>query len=222
MSSLASVLVFGFVLGLRHATDADHVVAVSAIASRERSIAKAVAVGVAWGVGHAFTVLLLGAALVWFGIGVPPRLGLGMEFLVALMLIAVGVVNLRGAVRGIRSAGHAHVPVPALSVPMRASALRSLGVGVVHGVAGSAAVALLVLASIRQFGDVVVYLLVFGAGTVVGMVLLTFALAVPVAYAAQRFDRLHRGLMRTAGVLSVGFGVFLAYRIGVVEGLLLP
>lgn len=208
-----SVLVLGFLLGVRHATDADHVVAVSAIASRERSVRKAMLVGVSWGLGHAGTVLLAGGAIVLFGIVVPPRLGLGMEFSVALMLIALGVLNLSGTFAKGRT------PEPSGSkAPV---ALRSLGVGVLHGLAGSAAVALLVLASIRDVSAVFAYLVVFGAGTIVGMAALTSAFAFPVAYASHHFERAQGAIMRGAGALSVAFGLVLAYRIGFVEGLFL-
>jgi high-affinity nickel-transport protein len=211
---------FGFALGVRHATDPDHVVAVGAIASRERSVRKALLVGVSWGLGHALTVLLLGGAIVLLGLDIPPRLGLGMEFAVAMMLVLLGIHNMRLAVRGLRSAAEdrSHSPradgerVPAL-------ALRSLGVGVLHGLAGSAAVALLVVASSRDLGGVLAYLVVFGAGTIVGMVALTSAFALPVAYASHRFEQARHSVVRVAGALSVVFGLFLAYRVGIVEGL---
>lgn len=216
MSSLASVLLVGFVLGVRHATDADHVVAVSTIASRERSVRTALLVGVSWGFGHALTVLVLGSAIVLFGIAVPPRVGLTMEFSVAVMLVALGLWNLRGAFpNGRRSAS----APGATEARASRSAWRSLGVGVLHGLAGSAAVALLVLASIQEAGAMLAYLAVFGAGTILGMVALTGAFALPVAYAAQHFDRAQRAVVRLAGALSVVCGLVLAYRIGIVEGL---
>lgn len=222
VASALSVLVLGFVLGLRHATDADHVVAVSTIASRARSAKKAIEVGVAWGLGHALTVLVVGGAIVLFGVVIPPRLGLGMELSVAVMLIVLGAMNLSGAVRHLHDAAHtrhdparesAPAPLPSVSL------LRSMGVGVVHGMAGSAAVALLVLATIDNARWALLYLAIFGLGTIVGMVVLTSAMAVPVAVTAGRFERAHRRLSRFAGALSVIFGLFLAYRIGFVEGL---
>lgn len=221
VSSLLSVLLFGFALGLRHAADVDHVVAVGAIASREHSARKALLIGVTWGLGHALTVFFVGGAIVLFGITVPPRLGLGMEFAVAIMLIALGVLNFRAALPAIRG------PSPdsptggqrPLQPGVPSGIWRSLGAGVVHGLAGSAAVALILVASIPDFSDVVLYLLVFGSGTMVGMVALTSIFAFPVAYAAHRFVRFQRSVMRVAGALSVACGLFLAYRVGVLEGL---
>lgn len=220
MSSLLSILTLGFLLGLRHASDADHVVAVGAIASREHSARKALLIGVSWGLGHALTVLLVGGSIVLFGIAVPRRIGLGMEFAVAVMLVALGLLNFRAAVQGIRSAvqeptgadGREQERVPS-------GVLRSLGAGILHGLAGSAAVALIVVASIREVSEVVAYLVVFGSGTIAGMVALTSILAFPVAYAAQRFARVQQSVMRVAGVFSVACGLVLAYRVGVIEGL---
>lgn len=219
MQTLISMLLLGFVLGLRHATDADHVVAVGAITTRERSPRSALLIGVSWGLGHSLTVLAVGSAIVVFGLVIPPRVGLGMEFSVALMLIALGAVNLQGAVRSLHSAAHPDSRPASTSNPGPRGALRAAGVGIVHGLAGSAAVALLVLTSIKDPELAVFYLAVFGLGTIAGMVTLTSALALPMAYATRRFQRFQTGLSRAAGVLSVALGLFLAYRIGVVDGL---
>src|SRR5215470_12615336 len=97
MTSALLILVTGFFLGMRHATDPDHVVAVSTIVSRERSIPRAGWIGVLWGVGHTLTILVVGAAIILFGVVIPPRVGLTLEFSVALMLILLGVLNLTGA-----------------------------------------------------------------------------------------------------------------------------
>ncbi len=218
MQTLLSMLLLGFVLGLRHATDADHVVAVGAITTRERSPRSALLIGVSWGLGHSLTVLAVGSAIVLFGLVIPPRVGLGMEFSVALMLIVLGAINLQGAMSNLHAAAH---PPAATGEPSHGprGPWRALGVGIVHGLAGSAAVALLVLASIQDPELAVLYLAVFGLGTIAGMVALTSALALPMAYAARRFQRFQSSLSRAAGVLSVALGLFLAYRIGVVDGL---
>lgn len=98
-------------------------------------------------------------------------------------------------------------------------ALRPLAVGLVHGLAGSAAVALLVLTTIRHPGWAVVYLFVFGLGTIAGMMLITTAIALPFAYTARRFGRLNRGLGVASGLLSLAFGLLLVYQVGFVDGL---
>lgn len=209
MGSLGSLLLLGLALGMRHATDADHVVAVSAIASRERSPASAVMVGLSWGIGHALSIFLAGGAIILFGIVVPPELGLGLELVVAGILIALGIANLGGFTQR-RHEHAAHSP---------RSAFQSLGVGLAHGLAGSAAVALLVLASIQRPEQSFAYLLVFALGTAGGMVLLTSVVALPLAYTSRRFANAHTLLTRGAGVLSLAVGLLLVYRIGFVEGL---
>src|SRR3979409_655418 len=97
MTSGLAILALGFFLGRRQATDPDHVIAVSTIVSRERSIGKAAFIGILWGLGHTLTILAVGAAIILFGLAIPARVGLTMEFCVGLMLILLGVLNLTGA-----------------------------------------------------------------------------------------------------------------------------
>jgi high-affinity nickel-transport protein len=223
MLTLVSVLVLGFILGMRHATDPDHVVAVTTIVTRERSLRAAAPIGALWGIGHTLTVTLVGGLIVLTGLAIPPRLGLGMELVVALMLIILGARNLY---RGRRDhAPHADDPradrllakLPARPTLQRYA--RPLIIGIIHGLAGSAAIALLVVGAIHDPGWALGYLLVFGVGTIFGMFLVTSAIALPVAYTAGRFERLHHMLGLGAAVLSVSFGLFLVYDISVVHGL---
>ncbi|MDI1429502.1 high-affinity nickel-transport family protein [Polyangium sorediatum] len=232
MVSVLSLLLLGFFLGMRHATDPDHVVAVTTIVSRERTLRAAAPLGAIWGLGHTLTILLVGGAIVLFGIVVPPRVGLTMEFSVALMLMLLGGLSLARIVRQTRDhdaaapdSGHERAHAVLFGLDRRLGRfgayrfVRPLVVGVVHGMAGSAAVALLVVGTIHDPGWALVYLVVFGAGTIAGMLLITTALAIPFAYVARRFERLHRGLGLAAGVSSLAFGALLAYEIGFVQGL---
>jgi len=205
MLSSISVLALGFILGMRHATDADHVVAVTTIVSQHGSVARAARVGALWGAGHTVTIVLVGGAILLFRLAVPPRLGLAMEFAVAVMLVLLGVRSVRAAGAG-RPAGES-------------SPLRPVVVGFVHGLAGSAFVAMLVLTAIESAVVGVAYLLVFGLGTVAGMTLVTAAIAVPSSYAAARVTGAQRFVQVAAGVASVGVGLFLAHRVGVTDGL---
>ena len=220
--SLLAILALGFFLGMRHATDADHVMAVTTIVSRERSARSALWVGALWGVGHTATILVVGGLIVVFGLVIPPRVGLSMELSVAVMLVVLGAMNLTGAMRRIDEAAHGAKHHSA-DEPARARGLRlrPLIVGVVHGLAGSAAVALLVLTTIRDAAWALCYLAIFGGGTVLGMMLLTSAMAVPVAAASHRFGSFERVLSRATGIASIVFGLFLAYQIGFVDGLFL-
>jgi high-affinity nickel-transport protein len=227
--TLLSILGLGFVLGMRHATDSDHVVAVSTIVSRERSAWAATLIGALWGVGHTFTIMVVGGAIIVFDLVIPARLGLSMELSVGVMLVVLGALNLSGAWKRIDEAAHAHTHHYGRGArgahAEHASALgltwlaRPLFVGVVHGLAGSAAVALLVLTTIRNVQTALLYLAVFGLGTVVGMAVLTTAFAAPLAFAASRNDRINGYMARATGALSLAFGMLVLYKIGIVDGL---
>jgi ABC-type nickel/cobalt efflux system permease component RcnA len=253
--TLLSILFLGFFLGMRHATDSDHVVAVTTIVSRQRQIGTAAMTGIFWGIGHSITLLVVGGAIVVFGLVIPQRLGMGLEFCVALMLILLGWLNLRAFRRSVGSVtsneqhvhehvhehgdyvhrhphghdpekhGHSEKDVPTARMDRQFGRshfyrlLRPVIVGVVHGLAGSAAVALLVLPIIRDPIWAMMYLLIFGAGTIAGMMLITAAIAAPITYSANCFRAFNRYVGPAAGVLSLIFGLFLVYQIGYVDGL---
>ncbi len=222
--TLFAILTLGFFLGMRHATDSDHVIAVTTIVSRARSARAALWVGALWGLGHSATILTFGGAIVLFGWVIPPRLGLSMDMSVAVMLIVLGAINLSGVVSRINQIAHRHRYAEEIDesavphVPVRGP-LRPLVIGVVHGLAGSAAVALLVLATIKSASMALVYLVIFAAGSLAGMMLLTMAMALPISAFARRFDNVEHLMARVTGLVSIAFGLFLAYRIGVADGL---
>lgn len=212
MLALWSFLVFGLVLGMRHATDPDHVVAVGAIVAQKRTLRAAAPVGALWGLGHAVTVLVVGGAIVLFGLAIPPRLGLGLEFAVGLMLVLVGGQALLRPERHAAGAhGHPH--------RFDGAFWRPIVVGLMHGLAGSAAVALVALARVDRPGWALAYLAVFGLGTIVGMLLVTVGMALPIAVTGARFSRAHRFVGVAAAVLSVIVGGLVAYETGVERSL---
>lgn len=272
MVNFLSIIALGFFLGMRHATDPDHVIAVSTIVSREREIGKSAWIGVFWGVGHTLTIFAVGAGIILFDVAISPRIGLSMELAVGLMLILLGIVNVVSFFRDVPLASaRAGTPAPPLSQPPSSPSeevvhshahshgdfvhththshlqgpgghvhagrnpvawldrlflgfklyrpLRPLMIGVVHGMAGSAAVALLVLAAIRDPRWAVAYLLVFGIGTIAGMMVITMSIASTFRLARGKQVFLRR-LAMASGVLSLGFGIFVAYQIIVVNGLL--
>jgi hypothetical protein len=220
MTSVLSVLLLGFLLGMRHATDPDHVVAVTTIVAREKRLWASSLVGAFWGLGHTATIFVVGGAIVLFGVVIPPRIGLGMELAVALMLVALGVASLARFARTHHVAPDAGVTsAPGASTALWSGATRPLVVGVVHGMAGSAAVALLVLATIRDPRWSLLYLAVFGAGTIAGMMVLTTALALPFAFTARRFDRANAWLAGATGIASVALGAVMSYEFVFVRGL---
>jgi len=189
------IAVLGFLLGVRHAVDPDHVVAVSTIATRTASFRRAAGVGALWGVGHTLTILTVGGAIILLRLTISPRVGLAMELSVALMLILLGFQNLA-------SARNANPPAP--------SAARPFVVGMVHGMAGSAAVVLLVLSTVRDPFWALLYLMLFGLGTVLGMIIVTATISLPASLAMARVKNARRWLTLASGVASVILGVLLA------------
>ena len=204
-----ALLGLGLVLGLRHAADPDHVVAVTAITARTRRLASAAWLGAVWGIGHTTTMFLVGSFIILFNVVVPPRVGLAFELAVAIALVVVGLLNLRrGTARSGLEGTVSRLPVA-----------RAFGVGLVHGLAGSAAVALLVLATVRDARWACGYLLVFGAGTLVGMMLITTGVAAPLGLASRRWSGFTQVARVGSGLLSLGFGAWLIYQIGCLDGL---
>jgi len=203
MHGLSIAFLVSLLLGMRHATDADHVVAVTSIVNRERSVWRSSWIGVMWGLGHTLTIFVVGGAIILFKLAFTPRLGLSMEFCVALMLIVLGCLNLTR-----RS------PFPE-AVPQ----LRPFLVGIVHGMAGSAAATLLILPLIDDPRWALLYLGVFGLGTTVGMAMITMAIAAPAIYVGARLVGLQRGIRVASGTVSLAFGVYLGYKVGFVDGL---
>lgn len=245
MLTLVSSLVLGFLLGLRHATDADHVIAVSTIVGRERHLLPAARVGALWGIGHTGAILLAGSVLIATGAVVPPAIARWLELGVGLMLVGLGAMAIVAALRSVEQpfvpvVGSGQPPVfhrraPAaihgkphrhlfggllhvhggpgqsshrLSWPQK---LRPLLVGLVHGLAGTAAVSLLVLGTIDDPWQAIVYLAVFGLGTIGGMMLATAAIALPFALSAKRAPHVNRVLQLVAGGGSVVFGILLIH-----------
>lgn len=265
---VTGAVVLGFVLGLQHATDPDHLVAVATIVTRERRFRGGALIGLVWGLGHWMTLTVAGGVLVLLQIRLRPEVGTVLELLVAAVIVGLGLLRLweawrgfagaprahlladhqhpaplRGSSRGARrswffvrpslgAAGdeafhshahshgadahaHPHVhPSQALLGALargRPVALRALLVGAVHGLAGTAAVSLLVLTTMRSPLGALLYLAVFGIGTLAGMTALTAALVGPVALTV-RFQRAHRVLGLGAGVGAIVFGIIYAAR----------
>ena len=259
MIDFFSIIALGFFLGMRHATDPDHVIAVTTIVARHRSVKHAAWIGALWGAGHTLTILAVGGGIILLGWVIPARVGLSMEFSVGLMLILLGIMNLTGMMEWIStnlSAGtavreivhsHAHAHGDYVHTHLHGHAaethshspektplskmdrmfgqigmyqlVRPLVVGLVHGLAGSAAVALLVLTTIREPRWALAYLLIFGVGTIAGMMLITSVISLPFAAAGKLSVRMNSGLRLASGLLSLGFGLFLVYQIGIQGGL---
>jgi cytochrome c biogenesis protein CcdA len=257
MITFLSIIAVGFFLGMRHATDPDHVVAVTTIVARQRNLLKAAFTGIFWGIGHTITIFIVGAAIILFDVVIPARIGLSMELSVGIMLIVLGAMNISSFMRTVRaispaqgdpvivhshvhahgdylhSHSHGHNPEThshSDQTPLTwldrlfgqiglYQQLRPLVVGIVHGLAGSAAVALLILTTIRNPRWALVYLLVFGAGTVGGMMLITVSIASAFNFFGRRHANFSHWLGLASGLVSLAFGIFLAYEMGFANGL---
>jgi ABC-type nickel/cobalt efflux system permease component RcnA len=233
-SSLFAAFVLGLLLGIQHALDPDHLIAVSTIVSEQKSFKWASLIGAFWGLGHTATLFVVGLLVIGLRFTIPPRAALGLEFLVALMLVILGLsvfwrsfgadrVHLHTHSHNPETHSHFHVHENPQQDhghghPFKAMR-RPFFVGAVHGLAGSAALMLLVLSTISSPLGGLAYILIFGLGSVGGMLALSSLISVPFILTAQRFTLLNRWVRVVAGSASVIFGLYLGWDVGFNESL---
>lgn len=233
MTPLAT-LGLGLLLGLKHAFDADHLIAVSTIVTRERSPWRSLWIGLCWGIGHTLTLLLVGLLVLGLKKQIPSPVGLSLECLVGVVLIGLGVATLYDCWRKrVHVHTHTHAGTPHAHFHAHANTqthqhlhpvplgFKPLLVGMVHGLAGSAALMLLVLAAIPSPTLGLVYIAIFGCGSVVGMGLVSVLLGWIFSLAADRLHALEHGLRLAVGSLSTAFGTWIVVEIGFIQGLFL-
>jgi ABC-type nickel/cobalt efflux system permease component RcnA len=226
--TLYAAFLLGLVLGIKHALDADHVIAVSTIVSEHQSLKWASWIGAFWGLGHTFTLFVVGLLVILLRLTISTRVALAMEFAVALMLAFLGGSILWRSFRKekIHLHVHAHNPKSHTHFHMHedvpedhahphpfSSMRKPFIVGMVHGLAGSAALMLLVLTTIPSPVAGLAYILIFGFGSVGGMLVLSSAIGLPFVVTAHRFATLNRRIQVAAGLTSVLFGVFLSWKL---------
>ncbi len=249
LSALA-LLGLGLVFGLKHATEVDHIVAVTTIVSEHRKLSRAALVGAVWGLGHTAALIVVGAVVLVSRVAIPPRAASWLEFGVALMIVGLGI---SACVRALRQRAdahavmhlhqHAHGAAPphthlhfheqetAHTVPFVAAAaphshivaragIKPFIVGAVHGLAGSAVLTVLVLTQIESTALGLLYLAVFGLGSIAGMLLMSGLVGLPFVLTARRLSGTHHSLQALAGSLSIAFGLWYAYEKGIASGLL--
>src|SRR5262245_7240747 len=236
---IASILFVGFLLGMKHATEADHLAAVATLATHQATLRQTIRQGVAWGVGHSVVLLAVGAIVLVLGAAVPERMAQVLDFCVGIMLVVLGGDVLRrlsrqrihvhvhrhpGGVTHLHFHSHADEPDQHLSLHQHAHAqrlpLRALIIGMIHGMAGSAALILLSLAVAPSIATGLLYIAMFGIGSILGMALLSAAIAVPLRVSARSLTWLHSGMSAAVGVSTCVLGILMTYRIGIVDGLL--
>jgi ABC-type nickel/cobalt efflux system permease component RcnA len=231
--SLAATLGLGFLLGIRHALEPDHIVAVAALVSQYRRLSVSCLLGVFWGLGHSTALLIAGATVIALKLTISPRVERGLEMSVALVLILLGgrvlLRTFRGTVvhRHTHSHGesthrhlhfHAHDHPPGDHTQPSHVHLIDLGarpflVGLLHGMAGTAAIMLLVASTLSSAMAGVAYIAVFGLGSTIGMLVLSGVIGLPFVMTSSRSAHIQRVVQGTAGAASLLFGVFLVWRL---------
>ena len=232
--SILAVLSIGLVFGLKHATEVDHVVAVSTIVSQHRNVFHSALVGALWGVGHTASLLVVGAVVLTLHVAIPERVSGWLELGVAVMIVCLGVSALRRALRKnaeVHVHQHSHDGLPHTHVhfheketrhepalhKQHSHAVSRLGwkpvlIGMMHGLAGSGALTLLVLTQISSPGIGFLYVATFGFGSIVGMLLMSGMIGLPFALASRKLTPVHQGIQTIAAVLSICFGIWYAYQ----------
>jgi sulfite exporter TauE/SafE len=234
--SIGSLLAFGFVLGLKHAVDADHLAAVSTMASERRSLLSSSLIGALWGLGHTISLMIAGIVVIVLHFQISETVKQSLEFSVGLMLVGLGLNALRKLARGgqvhihVHEHGghlHAHPHVHDRAHQEEPHTHHGLGfgarpflIGLMHGLAGSAALMLLVLTTVASPFIGLVYIVIFGAGSIGGMMIMSTLFALPARFTAARFTRANFALRCVAGIFSLSFGLVMIYQIGFVDRLL--
>ena len=228
-----SLLLLGFLIGMRHAVESDHVAAVASLATRSRSVAETIRQGAAWGLGHTLTLFLFGSIVLVLDAVMPERLAQTLELLVGVMLIGLGIDVLRRLIREqvhfhvhrhhdgeVHFHAHSHAgetghdPARHHHQHPEGFPVRALMVGLMHGMAGSAALILLTLQTVQSPWTGLLYIALFGLGSMIGMALLSMIIAIPLRASARGVTWLHNGLQAVVGVATIAIGAVLIYEIG--------
>jgi ABC-type nickel/cobalt efflux system permease component RcnA len=229
--STFTVLAVGLLFGLKHATEVDHVVAVSTIASQQRNVLQSALVGALWGAGHTASLLIVGVVVLVLRITIPESVSSWLEFGVALMIIGLGSVALWKSLKkrtDLHVHEHSHDGLSHVHIHFHESntehgrqqkhshALSAIGVkpvviGMMHGLAGSGALTLLVLTQIPSAWIGLLYLMIFGFGSIAGMLLMSGLIGLPFALTARNLSTVHYRMQLAAAVVSIVFGIWYAY-----------
>ncbi len=233
------VMFLGFLIGMQHAMEADHIAAVASLATRNRSLLETTRQGIAWGAGHALTLFVFGGFVLVMDKLVPERFAQGLELAVGFMLVLLGADVLRRLIRDrihfhthqhgktlhfhahSHESGQAHADDPHQHEHVGAFPFRALLVGIMHGMAGSAALIILALNSVSSLGQGILYIAMFGVGSILGMAALAAVISLPLRYSPSGLTWAHNGLKAVVGIVTVGLGCVLIYELGINQGLLI-
>lgn len=243
---MMSVLFLGFLIGMRHAVEADHVAAVASLVTRCHSVRESVRLGSAWGLGHTLTLFLFGSVVILMDVMLPERMAMMLEFAVGIMLVVLGIDVIRRVIRErLHFHGHSHIGEGQHGDDIRhfhahshvdegphedsahqhthrkKIPLRALLIGMMHGMAGSAALIILTLQTVTSPLTGLIYMLLFGLGSVIGMALLSAIIMIPLRRSAQRLTWFYNGLQTAVGFGTLLLGGYVLFEIGVIEGLVI-
>ena len=222
-------LSLGFTVGLMHAFDPDHLVAMSTMVSRERSIRRSSLLGAMWGLGHTTSLALVGLAVLALQLTIPPSLSKGMEFAVAMMIVALGghliwqstkEFGLHRHTHSHEGPTHSHVHLHSKNEPTNhqhhvpRSHTKTFAIGIIHGLAGSAALTLAVMTTMTSTVQGLLYILVFGLGSIGGMLLMSAIMSMPFAVLGKWTSGWQRPAQGMIGMLAISFGLYFAWSIG--------
>lgn len=214
--TLISVLAIGFLLGIKHAVEPDHVIAVSTMASQSKKLWQASLAGVFWGIGHTATLFFIGIVLIMLNNDIPEKWSLTLEFLVGIMLVYLGVVSML-SIRKKRELDKRHMELHNPPIK-KMTYYKSVFIGFVHGLAGSAAMVILTMSTVKSVWEGALYIIVFGVGTVIGMLLFTTIIGVPFILNMKRTVT-SKALIFATGAVSTVFGFYYMYNLGFNDGL---
>lgn len=218
-----SILVVGFVLGLHHAVEADHLAAVSTIVSEKKSLFMASIVGGLWGIGHTISLFVVGLVVIFLKLQISEVAEARLEACVGVMLVILGINALRKLFTSEKIHAHAHEHGARKHLHFHTHkdeksesghhrfSPRSVIIGMVHGLAGSAALMLVIVPTIPSPMVAIGYILIFGLGSIGGMMLMSLMIGLPFHFTANRFDLLNKGIRLCAGIFSFGLGVSIIY-----------
>ncbi|WBW95050.1 urease accessory protein UreH domain-containing protein [Oceanirhabdus sp. W0125-5] len=213
--NLFTTLMIGFILGIKHAIEPDHVIAVSTIVSRTKKLWTSSLVGIFWGIGHTLTLLIFGMLFIFMKKDIPNVWALSLEFAVGIMLVYLGI---RSFISPEKNDVHSHSHEQENSKLKGFSYLKSIFIGAVHGLSGSAAMILLTMSTVKSPWEGGIYIIIFGIGTIFGMLLFTTIIGMPFAISSDN-KKLNIGFTRITAVISCIFGVYYMYNLGINDGL---
>ncbi|MCK5635889.1 MAG: sulfite exporter TauE/SafE family protein [Thermoplasmatales archaeon] len=228
LTNVLAILALGFALGLEHAFEPDHVVAVTSLISKEKNLKKASFLGAVWGLGHTTTLVIAGLIIITLKVTIPENIALSLEFLVGIVIVLLGIYVIWDLIKNKKHI-HKHEHDDNTHIHFHSHKKReshnhyhkSFAVGLIHGVAGSASLMLLVLSTMESVGIGITYILLFGIGSMVGMLIVGGLISLPFIFTSKRFTSLNKGIRYATGAFSIIFGAFLMIKISFFEGLFL-